>query len=146
MRKAFLLFISIALTGTGCNRMSTEEKITNLRGYWEIKKVEPENGNPTEYRFNEMVDYIEIENGAGYRRKVRPQLDGSYVTTEGVEIFNVKVENDSINLYYETPYDSWKETLISSGEDEVQMMTVDGTVYTYKRFTPISIENYGKED
>lgn len=145
MRKVLLLLI-FTLTAIACNRMSTEEKIANMEGYWEIKTVEPEEGNPTEYRFNEMVDYIKIEREAGYRKKVRPQLDGGYITSEGVEIFTVKVENDSINLYYETPYDSWKETLISSGSEEIKMMTADGTVYTYKRFIPISIEDYGKED
>lgn len=145
MRKVLLLLIIIFI-GTGCDRTSPEEKINNLAGYWEIKTVEPKEGEPREYRFNEMVDYINIENGAGFRKKVRPQLDGSYITTEGVEIFTVKVENDSINLYYETPYDSWKETLVSSSEDQIKMLNPNGTVYTYKRFNPYSINDYGQEE
>lgn len=145
MRNALFL-LAIIFIGGSCDRMSSEEKIENLAGYWEIKTVEPKEGKPTEYRFNEMVDYISIEDKAGYRKKVRPRLDGGYITTEGVEIFTVKVENDSINLYYETPYDSWKETLVSSSEDQIKILSPNGTVYTYKRFNPYTINDYGQEE
>ena len=130
----------------GCNRTSPEEKINNLNGYWEIKSVEPEKGQVKEFRFNEMIDYINVDQSKGYRKKMRPQLDGNYITSEGLEIFIVKIENDSINLYYETSYDSWQETLLSSKEDEIKMLNRNGTIYTYKRFNPYSVEDYGEEN
>lgn len=145
MKRLILIFLVSCLT-IGCNRTTPEEKIQNLNGYWEIKSVEPTEGNPTEFRFNEMIDFISVEDTTGYRTKVRPQLDGSFITTENSEVLTVKIENDSINLYYETPYDSWKETLLSSEEDKIKLLNRNGTVYTYQRFSPYLIEDYGTEN
>ncbi len=140
MRKIMLLLTGLILLYS-CDRKTPEEKIANLSGYWEIQKAEPVKGAPREFRYSELVDYIEIEDREGFRKKMRPQLDGSFVTSEDQELLSVKVENDSINLYYTTPYTSWKETLISSEEDEIQILNPDGTIYTYKRFTPYSIDH-----
>lgn len=145
MKKMILLIIVSCFT-IGCNRMSSEEQIENINGYWEIKSVQPQEGNPTKYQFNEVVDYINIQDSNGYRKKVRPQLDGSFITTDNLEVLTVRIENDSINLYYETPYDSWKETLLSSEEEEIKMLNRNGTIYTYKRFSPYLTEDYGKEN
>ncbi len=144
MKKLFLLLI-LSTTGIACNRPSPQEKIENLNGYWEIKKAELPEGITKEFRFSELVDYIQVENGKGFRKKVRPQLDGSFITSEDRENFEVKVENDSINLYYTTPYNSWKETVLTSEENEIQVINPRGIIYTYKRFTPYSID-YGQEN
>lgn len=122
-----------------------EEKIENLNGYWEIKQADLPEGFTKEFRFSEIVDYIQVDSAAGFRKKVRPQLDGSFITSDDEEIFNIKIENDSINLYYTTPYAEWKETVISSEEDELVILNPDGIIYTYKRFTPYT-GNYGKEN
>ena len=144
MKKLFFLLILISIF-TGCNQQSVDEKINNLNGYWEIKKAELPEGITKEFRFSELVDYIQVENNTGFRKKVRPQLGGSFITSEDRENFEVKVENDSINLYYTTPYNSWKETVIHSEENELQVINPQGIIYTYKRFTPYS-SNYGQEN
>lgn len=128
----------------GCTT-SPEEKIANLNGYWEIRSAEKPSGSAKEYRFNEVVDYIQVEDQKGLRKKVRPQLDGTFTSSEDAEEFSVKIENDSIHLYYETPYSSRKETLLSSGEDEIEILSQYGTKYTYQRFTPYSID-HGKAE
>jgi hypothetical protein len=128
-----------------CDRDSTQEEIENLNGYWEITKAELPEGIIKEFKFSELEDYMKVDSSAGFRKKVRPQLDGSFIASEDVEIFDVKLENDSINLYYSTPYANWKETLISSEENELMILNQDGIIYTYKRFTPYS-GNYGQED
>ena len=128
-----------------CDQSSSKEDITHLNGYWQIHQVQLKDGSVREFRFSELVDYIELQDRQGYRKKMRPQLDGTFKTSADREKLLVKVENDSINLYYETAYNTWKETLISSEEDEIKILNPDGTVYTYKRFTPYSI-NHGEEN
>ena len=145
MKIRVFVFI-LAFLVAACDGTTPHEKINNLNGYWEIKTVEPEEGQVTEFRFNEMIDYINVGQSKGYRKKMRPQLDGNYITSEGLEVFTVKIENDSINLYYETPYDSWQETLLSSKEDEIKMLNRNGTIYTYKRFKSYLIEDHGEEN
>ena len=142
-RSFFALFLSLIIFG--CDTRSPEEKIQNLNGYWEIKLAELPEGIEKEFRFSEVVDYIQVEEKEGFRKKVRPQLGGKFITSEDRENLTVKVENDSINLYYTTPYNSWKETLLSSEENEIKILNQLGIIYTYKRFTPYSTD-YGQED
>ena len=139
----FFLFLGTLLQSCGSD--ASREKIDNLNGYWEITKAELPEGVIKEFKFSELVDYIKVDSTAGFRKKVRPQIDGSFIASEDVEIFEVKLENDSINLYYSTPYTDWKETIISSEENELVVLNQDGIIYTYKRFTPYS-GNYGQED
>ncbi|WP_029034785.1 lipocalin family protein [Salinimicrobium terrae] len=138
-----ILFLGTALWS--CSNNSSKEKIDNLNGYWEISQAELPEGIIKEFKYSELVDYIKIDSSTGFRKKVRPQLDGSFITSDDEEIFEVKLENDSINLYYSTPYANWKETIISSEENELMVLNPDGIIYTYKRFTPYS-GNYGQED
>ena len=143
MKKAiFILFLVITLIS--CSN-SPQEKIDNLNGYWEITKAELPEGITKEFKYSEIVDYIEVDSTSGFRKKVRPQIDGGFITSNDEEIFQVKLENDSINLYYSTPYANWKETLLTSEENKLVVLNSDGIIYTYKRFTPYS-GNYGKEN
>ena len=140
------LFFSILLSSIlfGCSS-SPEEQIANLDGYWQIETAELPEGITKEFRFSELVDYIEVDGKEGFRAKVRPQLGGKFLTSETKENFSIKVENDSVNLYYKTPFNSWKETLLSSEEDELKVLNQKGIIYTYKRFTPYS-SDYGQEN
>jgi len=143
--KKVIFLLVFATAFVGCNTTSHEEKIKNLNGYWEITKAELPEGITKEFRFSELVDFIKAEESSGFRKKVRPQLNGSFISSDDEEIFKIKVENDSINLYYSTPYAEWKETVISSEENELMILNPDGIIYTYKRFTPYS-GNYGEEN
>lgn len=144
MKKLFLV-LNFVLILTSCDFRSTQGKIENLNGYWEIKKADLPEGISKEFKFSELVDYIQVENDSGFRQKVRPQLGGGFITSKNREHFSIKVEQDSINLYYTTPYNSWKETVLSSEEDELKLINPRGIIYTYKRFTPYSTD-YGQED
>lgn len=142
MKKAvFILFLSFSLLG--CSK-SSEEKIANLNGYWEITRAELPEGITKEFRFSELVDYMKVDGKEGFRMKVRPQLGGRFIVSKDKETFVVKLENDSINLYYTTPFNEWKESLIFSGDEEIKIMNSEGIIYTYKRFTPYS-SDYGQE-
>lgn len=144
MKNAIFGFL-LGMILLSCNTDSSREKVDNLNGYWEITKAELPEGITKEFKYSEIVDFIEVDSLTGFRKKVRPQIDGSFITTNDEEVFEVKLENDSINLYYTTPYANWKETVISSEENELVVINPRGIIYTYKRFTPYS-GNYGKED
>ena len=135
----FLLFVGIFLS---CQ--SPEEKIENLNGYWQIKKADLPEGITKEFPFSQLVDYFQVKGDEGFRKKVQPQFGGRFFSTENRENFVVKLENDSINLYYSTPYDEWKETILSSDEDELIILNERGIIYTYERFTPF--KNYDGEE
>lgn len=127
----FLLFISLM----ACDTQTPQEKIDNLNGYWAISKAELADGQIKEYHFNAVVDYIEIKDGQGFRKKVKPKLDGTYLVTDKMETINIKIENDSIHLYYTTEMDQWRETMVSSKKNELVFLNKHGNKYTYQRFT-----------
>ncbi len=138
--KNIVLIILLAAVITSCNKQTAEEKLTNLNGYWEIEKVEFSRDSIKEFRMSENVDYFEIEDGIGFRKKVRPQYDGTYIVTEDEEKIEAKIENDSLNLYYSTPFDSWKETVLKAGEDKMSIKNNRGIIYHYKRFKSLLSE------
>ena len=142
--KKLILLTFLAAVCFGCSS-SPEEQISNLEGYWQIQTAELPEGITKEFRFSELVDYIEVDDMQGFRTKVRPQLGGKFLTTDTKENFSIKVENDSVNLYYKTPYNSWKETVLSSKEEELKILNQKGIIYTYKKFTPYS-NDYGQKD
>ena len=142
MKKVLLIMI-LAYLNTACSN-SAQDKIENLNGYWEIKSATTSDGYQKKYPLSQVVDYIEVQDMKGFRKKMKPQLDGTYTTSEDKELLTVEIENDRINLHYETPFSSWTEHLISATEEELEIESADGTIYTYKRFTPY-LSNYEEE-
>ncbi|MFN4764280.1 hypothetical protein ACKGJN_14210 [Gillisia sp. Q332] len=138
--KNLLLIILFSVVITSCKKQTPEEKLVYLKGYWEIEKVEFSRDSIKEFRMSENVDYFEIEDGIGFRKKVRPQYDGTYIVTEDEEKIEAKIENDSLNLYYSTPFDSWKETVLKAGEDKMSIRNNRGIIYHYKRFKSLLSE------
>ncbi|CAM4034244.1 lipocalin family protein [Gillisia limnaea] len=132
--KNLVLIILLTTLITSCNQQTPEEKLINLNGYWEIEKVEFSKDSIKQFRMSENVDYFEIKDGVGFRKKVRPQYDGTYIVTEDAEKIEARIENDSLNLYYATPFDSWKETVLKASEDKMSIRSNQGFIYHYKRF------------
>jgi hypothetical protein len=126
---------------TACNTQDPEEQVPHLEGYWEIEKVEFSKDSIKAYTFNETVDFLDLEDGKGFRKKVRPQLDGSYQVTNDAEKVEVKIEDNSLYLYYTTPYDTWKEKVLKAEENKLKIENERGVIYHYKRFEPL-LNNY----
>ena len=111
-----------------------------VNGYWEIEQVTFPNGDEKEYKFNEMIDYIQInDDKKGFRKKVKPNLDQTFSTSNHQEYIEAKIENDSLNLYYKTPFNSWKETVLSANDKQLTIVLKNNVTYTYKRFQPLNL-------
>ena len=118
-----------------CAKQNPSEQIEFLAGYWEIKSVSMPDGVKKEFEITTTIDFITIENGYGIRKKVVPQLDGRFLTNPSFEKFSIKTENDSLRLYYETPFDEWKETVIIAQDSLLVVKNRENKVYTYKKFS-----------
>lgn len=127
----------LAFLITGCSNQDPAAQLDQLNGYWEIEHVEFSKDSIREFKINEFVDFIEIKDGTGFRKKVRPQFDGTYTVTNDEEKVVAKIEAGKLNLYYTTPFDSWKETVIKAEEDKLSLKNDRGIIYHYKRFTPL---------
>lgn len=141
MNSNYLIIILALLLLTSCEKKS-EVNLEHLEGYWEIEEVILADGSKKSYTYNDTVDYIEISDSlTGFRIKLKPQLDGSFETSKDSEQFQIKIENDSLNVYYKTPFDSWKETVLLVTQDQIKVINKNKAVFLYKRFIPIDITN-----
>ena len=135
-----LIVLIFALILFNCSKNPKEIK-THINGYWEIDMVELKDGTKKEYNFNESIDFIQLNNNnTGFRKKLYPNLEGRYATSNDKELFTLKIENDSLHIYYETNYNKWKETIIDADTDYLKVINQNKDVYLYKRFKPILSE------
>ena len=132
----FLLVFAIS-----CEKPNPEAQKQNLSGYWEIKSVKMPDGEKKEFDINTVVDYIELNGDSGTRTKVSPKFDGTFTTNGVAENFTLKIEEDSLRMYYKTQFDAWKETVIEAKDSTLTVKNRDNKIYNYSKFKKFDFEN-----
>lgn len=122
-----------------CKGENPDKILSHISGYWEIEQVTTIDGENKNYTINMLVDYIEINNKEGFRKKVAPQLNGTYTITEDAEKIQVNIENNQVHLEYSTPFDQWTETVVKADDNQLIIENENGITYTYKRFEPLNL-------
>ena len=121
-----------------------KELMTHMTGYWEIDEVTLGDGTKRDYNFNNTIDYIKVSDSmSGFRRKLKPNLFGTFETSRNEEYFSIKIEGDSLNIYYKTIYAEWKETVLSANETELIILNnTNKDVYIYKKYESLNLEDF----
>ncbi|WP_299435492.1 hypothetical protein [uncultured Maribacter sp.] len=133
-----LVFL-IALCFTSCSSKIDKHDIKNLNGYWEIQKVTFKDGTSKEYKMSTTLDYIQVSDTTGYRKKVQPKFNGTYETSNDAEIFRITEENATFFLNYSLDEISKrKEKLVTLNKNTFSVINEEEIMYTYKKFTPIN--------
>lgn len=135
-----VLFFGIFLMLVACQIKVSQEELTLLNGYWEIEKVRLANGQIKEYKVNTTVDYIEVKDMAGYRKKVYPKFDGSFDTSNDAEYFTIIMQQDRSEIHYKSELSEWTEVLKSLDENSFSVTNAENITYYYKRFEPINVD------
>ena len=139
---AILLFSFLIF---GCREQIKPSDITKINGYWEIEYVVLSDGSKKDYTINDSFDYFEIRGNQGFRTKVMPQLDGTFLTNDLKEGVKVVFAADNTYLEYQTDYAKWKEELLSLSATEMVLLTTDKKEFHYKKTGPINLDTYGKK-
>lgn len=136
MKKLILLIPIFFLVS--CSKNDPQEQLNKLNGYWQIEKVEMENDSVIEYGLSQYIDYIEIKDSTGFRKKLKPKIDGGFINVSNdSENIKAKIENNSLFLYYSTPFDEWKEEVLEATKEELVILNQDDKKYYYQRFKPL---------
>jgi hypothetical protein len=138
MKKIFL-FIVLGLL-LSCKQSISETDLNNLNGYWEIEKVELPDRDKKEYKVNETIDFFEIQDKKGFRKKVMPQLDGTYLTNDIQENIIITIQDGEAIVHYKTVYASWNEEIIKLTKDKLVIKNQQDFEYHYKRPVKFSIK------
>ncbi len=129
-----------------CQQKIAPADIAKMNGYWEIEKVVFDEGKDKEYKMNESYDYFKIDtNNKGIRKKVMPQLDGTFLVNDTYEKVAVQFKNDKVYLNYSTPYAKWSEELIGLTDEELIVLNAQNKEYHYKKTEPINLMGDGKK-
>ena len=138
MRELTWLFV---LLFCACGRNVFIEDAKHLNGYWQIGKVTLPDKTSKTYELSSAVDYIEIENSKGFRKKVQPSIDGTFNTSDDAIPFQVIDRDENVYLVYSNGTDSWEEHLLSAGPDAFTVRNQEGITYEYNRYKPISLQD-----
>ena len=137
MKKYIIVLLILILS---CKK-SPEVLITHLNGYWEIDEVTLVDGSKRDYNYNDTIDFLSINDSlVGFRKKLMPNIDGSFSTSNDAEALKIVIENDSLNIYYKTPHAEWKETVLEATKDKLLIQNKDKLLYLYKRYEPLELD------
>jgi hypothetical protein len=144
--KNTLRILVLSLLFVGCQQKIKPNEIVKINGYWEIEKVVFDKGEDKEYRMNENFDYFQIDsNNKGFRKKVMPQLNGTFLVNDTYENVVVRFANEKVYLDYSTPYMKWTEELVALSDAELVLVNAEKKEYHYKKTGAINLLDDGKE-
>ncbi|MGO4822627.1 MULTISPECIES: lipocalin family protein [unclassified Flavobacterium] len=138
-----ILFLSLFFVS--CSQKVEPSDIAKINGYWQIEKVVFEEGEDKDYKMNESYDYFKIVNNSGIRKKVMPQLNGSFLVNDSYENVKVRFDKDKVYLDYATAYAKWSEELVALTDDELVLKNTENKEYHYKKAGPINLTGDGEE-
>lgn len=139
--KNVILSLFTVLFLTSCQEKKAETIDVNLlNGYWEIENVSLGDGTLKEYKMNETIDFITVKNDSGFRKKVKPQFDGSYLINDVDEKFTIVKSPEGTFIHYKTDYDEWKEKVESVTNEQLILVNDQKLTYQYKRPIPFTVK------
>ena len=144
MKNTFMILV-LSLLMVGCKQEIKSEDIAKLNGYWEIEKVVFEKGEEKDYGINETFDFFQIKNNKGFRKKVMPQFNGTFLTSDSFENVSVRFAGEKTFLDYNTDYAKWSEELISISDEELVVKNKENKEYHYKKAGPINLLQDGEK-
>ena len=107
-----------------------------MNGYWEINSVMIEGKEIKNYPFNGTIDYFILdEKNKGFRKKVKPKIDGSFEINMHEIKFQIEMKKNDIYLVYGKGK-NFVESVVKLDSTKMILKNMDGFVYEYKRFFP----------
>lgn len=132
-----LTVILLMILCVSCGQKVEKEDLDFLNGYWEISVVEFPSGDKKRYEINTTVDYIEVSGMKGYRKKVQPLPDGSFITSDDAENFSLSSRNDVFIMLYNNEMSEWEEEIEQLTETLLVLKNNEQIRYIYRRYHPV---------
>ena len=143
--KTVFKMILLSFLFIGCKQKITPQDVAKINGYWEIEKVDLADGEDKNYKINEHFDYFEIKDNQGFRKKVQPQLNGTFIVNDMQEDVKIRFDKEQVFIDYSTDFAKWTEELIAITETELVVKNAENKEYHYKKSGPINLTGDGKE-
>ena len=138
--KKLVLFSLLFMMLTSCNQTITKKDLEKINGYWEIEKVILADGTKKEYSINETIDYFALKQNNGFRKKVTPQLDGTYLINNQFEKIAILESDEKFYISYSTKYTKFKEQIVELQDSTMVLKNDQNVTYHYKKPIPFSVK------
>lgn len=135
-----LFFLVFAVLLSSCSSKKAPKDLSQLEGYWEIEKAVFAEGQEKMYGVNTTIEYFFLEKSKGYRKKVQPQLDGQYLTSDDAQNFlSSTLEDGRVILEYSNGDVQWQEELTYLDQNRLELVSEQKIKYVYKRYEPLDL-------
>ena len=121
-----------------CGKGPSEEDLKHLQGYWEIKQVVFPDGSSKQYEVNATVEYLEWDGAKGFRKKVQPTLEGTYLTSDDALPMQVVWKKGRLFLTFSGGEEVWEEEVLELSPGVLVTLHSNGLRYEYQRFEPMT--------
>ena len=128
MKRLIILFFFII----SCNK---QINLDLINGYWEIVSVSKNNEFIKEYPFSNAVDFFIIDSlNNGYRKKIKPKINGSFEITLHEIPISITNNNNSYEINYYSAGNQYIETINKLDQNRLVIKNSEGIIFSYKRF------------
>jgi len=137
MKPLTLLFL---FTLWGCSP-DPAQYIDFIEGYWEIEQVKKDGKIIKIFKVNTGIDYFKINaDRTGFRKKLKPNFQGTFETSEDVLNFMLKLKNNTLLLKYTDNDTTYSEEIVSASATALVLANTDGFEYHYKPYEPLNLD------
>ena len=130
------LLIIMMLIFTGCKDAIKPANLNKLNGYWKIDFIAHKNETFHLKGAAKLVDFYEISNQNGVRKKVQPKFDNKFSVTGDLNNFKIVFDGNDCFMKFETLWDQWQEKIIILNNYEL-ILEHQNNRYHYSRFKKI---------
>ena len=128
MKRLIILFFFII----SCDK---QINLDLINGYWEIVSVSKNNEFVKEYPFSNAVDFFIIDSlNNGYRKKIKPKINGSFEITLHEIPISIKNSNNFYEIKYYSTGNQYVETISKLDQNILVIKNSEGIIFSYKRF------------
>ena len=129
----YILILIFSLIINSCNESN---QIQHLSGYWEINSVTLNGKEVKNFPFSNTVDYFILnQNNSGFRKKVKPRIDGNFdITMHQINFELILKEKNKIIKYGKGI--NFKEKILILDSLNLHLENEEGYIYRYKKFIP----------
>lgn len=135
MQKLLLLLLCLSLFA--CEEKIGRADLENLNGYWEIEEVEGPAGQSRDYGLNPTIDFVKLDGADGYRKKLQPQVDGTFITSDDAALFSIQERDGRFYMLYRAGDTEWEERLLNLGPESFSVVNQENYTYHYRRYQPL---------
>lgn len=118
----------------------SKENLQNLNGYWHVERVVQKGET---FRFPNsapLYDFYELNENIGFRKKVKPLLDGTFETSNDRTDFTVVKKNNKVQLHFKTTWNDWIEEIVILEQKKLALLH-EGKTYYYVKSEPLKLDN-----